>query len=502
MKLNQKKGGVILSYIQMILNVLVKFIYTPFLLAELGQQEYGLYSLVISIVGYMTILDFGFGNAVTRYTVKYNSENDSESLYKLWGTFSVLYIIIGVVAMLICLGISFGAGSLFGNSMSGYEVSRIRIMIVLCGINLLFCFPLQISPSILVAYERFVFKNAVNVIKILLQPTVLLLLLYLVHIKAVGAIVVVTSFNLLTYIVYYIYAVVKLGFKFSMKKFDSSLVKTILGYSLWMFMLTIFEQLQFNSGQFILGMHLGAETVAVWGIAMIFVLNFRSISTAITNVYMPSYMNLVFVGQNAELNLLTTKMVRLQSIAIFTVLANFIVFGREFIELWAGDTYIDSYIPAVIVLIAMSMSLLLDFTYLTQMAKNDLKFRVVSLFACLIISYVIVIPTMGYSLLSFAVFMATSILSGQVVAMIVYIKKKTDYSLRKIFFNILKMMLIPAVMVVVTMLSRSFLFTQHTNHSTIIFLIAIVIFNIILLSLYWILAFNKDEKGLVKRFIK
>ena len=213
-------------------------------------------------------------------------------------------------------------------------------------------------------------------------------------------------------------------------------------------------------------------------------------------------MNLVFVGQNAELNLLTTKMVRLQSIAVFTVLANFIVFGREFIELWAGDTYIDSYIPSVIVLIAMSMSLLLDFTYLTQMAKNDLKFRVVSLFACLIISYVIVIPTMGYSLLSFAVFMATSILSGQVVAMIVYIKKKTDYSLRKIFFNILKMMLIPAVMVVVTMVSRSFLFTQHTNHSIIIFLIAIVIFNIILLSLYWILAFNKDEKGLVKRFIK
>lgn len=502
MKFGQKRGGVALSYIQMILNVLVKFIYTPFLLSELGQQEYGLYSLVISIVGYLTILDFGFGNAVTRYTVKYNSEKDTESLYKLWGTFSVLYIIIGVLAMLICLGISIGAGSIFNESMSGYEISRIRIMITLCGINLLFSFPLQISPSILVAYERFIFKNTVNVIKIVLQPTVLLLLLYLVHIKAVGAIVVVTCFNLLTYAVYYIYAVVKLGFRFSIRKFDPGLVRTILGFSIWMFLLTIFEQLQFNSGQFILGMHLGSESVAVWGITMIFVLNFRSISTAITNVYMPSYMNLVFTNKKDEIGKLTNKMVRLQAIVIFAVLSNFVVFGRDFIQIWAGNTYIDSFVPAVIVMLSMSMSLLLDFTYLTQMAKNDLKYRVISLFACLVVSYVVIIPIMGYSLLVFAIFMALSIFTGQVIAMIVYIKKKTEYNLREVIVNVCNVFSLPAVLVLVSLLVRRYLFPQVGSLSISNFVIGIFLFNIILITLYWLLIFNQEEKGMIKRFIK
>ena len=499
---NQRKGGVALSYIQMVLNVLVKLVYTPFLTRELGQQEYGLYSLVISIVGYMTILDFGFGNAVTRYTVKYNSDNDVESLYKLWGTFSVLYIVLGVLALLLCVGINIFAGGLFNNSMSSYEVSQIRIMIVLCGFNLLFSFPLQIAPSILVAYERFVFKNAVNVIKIVLQPIVLVLLLYLLHIKAVGAIIVVTCFNLLTYLVYYIYAVSRLGFKFSLKSFDGPLVKRILGFSLWMFLLTIFEQLQFNSGQFILGMHLGSETVAVWGIAMIFVLNFRSISTAITNVYMPSYMSLVFTGASDKLQALTSRMIRLQAIVIFTILANFIIFGREFIHLWVRDEYLDAFWPALVVMAAMSVSLLLDFTYLTQMANNDLKFRVISLFSCLVVSYVVVILSFGYSLMSFAIFMTLSIVSGQIIAMFFYIKNKTTYSLKELIANVLQIVKVPVALVVCVLVIKKLLLANMGGITFSGFIVSIMLFNVILLTLFWLLSFNNSEKNMIKRLLR
>ena len=35
------------------------------------QSEYGLYSLVTSVISYLTILDFGFGNAIIIYTTKY-----------------------------------------------------------------------------------------------------------------------------------------------------------------------------------------------------------------------------------------------------------------------------------------------------------------------------------------------------------------------------------------------------------------------------------------------
>ena len=68
---NERKAGAVLSYISIVLSTLVQLLYTPLLTRMLGQSEYGLYSLVSSIIGYLTVLDLGFGNAIVVYTAKY-----------------------------------------------------------------------------------------------------------------------------------------------------------------------------------------------------------------------------------------------------------------------------------------------------------------------------------------------------------------------------------------------------------------------------------------------
>ena len=52
----------------------VGLVYTPYMLRMLGQSEYGLYSLAASIIAYLTVLDLGFGNAIVRYTAKFEAE--------------------------------------------------------------------------------------------------------------------------------------------------------------------------------------------------------------------------------------------------------------------------------------------------------------------------------------------------------------------------------------------------------------------------------------------
>ena len=66
MAVNQLKAGAILSYVSIGLNNIVGLIYTPFMLRMLGQNEYGLYSLVASVVAYLTVLDLGFAYALVR----------------------------------------------------------------------------------------------------------------------------------------------------------------------------------------------------------------------------------------------------------------------------------------------------------------------------------------------------------------------------------------------------------------------------------------------------
>ena len=93
MKKNEVKIGAILSYVIILLNMIIGIAYIPILTRMLGQSEYGLYSLVSSIISYLTILDFGFGNAIIIYTTKYKVNGEKEKEKKLHGMFLLIYTI-------------------------------------------------------------------------------------------------------------------------------------------------------------------------------------------------------------------------------------------------------------------------------------------------------------------------------------------------------------------------------------------------------------------------
>ena len=81
MKRDEIKLGAILSYVTIFLNTIVGLLYTPFMLRQLGQSEYGLYMLIGSLVAYISILDFGLHNTVYRFIAKYQAEKDVNRLH-------------------------------------------------------------------------------------------------------------------------------------------------------------------------------------------------------------------------------------------------------------------------------------------------------------------------------------------------------------------------------------------------------------------------------------
>ena len=496
MSAQQKKWGVILRYIQMISNVVIKFVYTPFLLRALGQNEYGLFSLTMSIVGYLAILDLGFGSTVTRFTVKYRSEGDEQKLRKMYSTLSVIYILIGLLAMLICFLLSISADNLFGRTMTDVEVGKLKIMILLCGVNLLFTFPLQIAGSVLVAYEKFIVKNGVTLLFTFVQPIVMVVLLYLVNMKSVGAIVVVTSCNLLTYLIYYLYPVKRLDFKFSFRLFEPKMIKGLLSFSVWMFLVMLFEQLQYNSGQFIIGLFQGADIVAIWGIAMIFILNYRSISTAITNVFVPSFMSLSFENNNEGIENTVYRMTHVQALALVLILTNFILFGKAFIHLWAGGEYDDAFPCALIVMLSMTPALILEFCYLYQLSSNQLLYKVATSFASFIATFVVIYFARGINLYSYAWVMAISLLIGQVLFVYWFVRKHMRVRITELAKRIIKVCWLP---VVLTLFYYFVLTTRFPIDGYKALIIHAIVFNIVLLISMWFVSLTDTDRKMVLR---
>mgnify|MGYP000202345569 CR=1 FL=1 len=76
MKVDQKKAGVLLSYLAQIIHILSGILYTPIMLRLLGQSEYGLYQLVASVVSYLNVLSLGFGSSYMRFYSRIKKDGD------------------------------------------------------------------------------------------------------------------------------------------------------------------------------------------------------------------------------------------------------------------------------------------------------------------------------------------------------------------------------------------------------------------------------------------
>ena len=100
----------------------------------MGQSEYGLYSLVASLIAYLSVLDLGFGNAMVRYTSKADDEKEKS---KINGLFLFLYIIIGAVAFLIGLIIVFNVNKIFAASLTSTEIEKSKILLYRASANVL-----------------------------------------------------------------------------------------------------------------------------------------------------------------------------------------------------------------------------------------------------------------------------------------------------------------------------------------------------------------------------
>ena len=101
MKINQIKVGAILSYLSMGLSTVISLVYTPIMIARLGDSEYGVYNLVLPIISYLNLLSFGLGSAYVRYYSRYKVEDNKQGMARINGMFLTTYTVLGALVIVL-----------------------------------------------------------------------------------------------------------------------------------------------------------------------------------------------------------------------------------------------------------------------------------------------------------------------------------------------------------------------------------------------------------------
>lgn len=102
--MKSRNNGLILSYLNTVLNMIIGFFLSSFFVKMLGDTEYGLYQMVTSFVGYLVLLEFGTGTAMTRNICKCRAQNSSEDEIKknistIWTISLILALIITIASV-------------------------------------------------------------------------------------------------------------------------------------------------------------------------------------------------------------------------------------------------------------------------------------------------------------------------------------------------------------------------------------------------------------------
>jgi O-antigen/teichoic acid export membrane protein len=494
MAVNQIKAGVVLSYCVLGLNTVVGLAYTPYMLRMMGQSEYGLYSLVASVIAYLTILDLGFGNAVVRYTAKYRAEGKTQEQYTLFGMLMRIYIVISLLSIIAGWVLYNNTDALFSRTMTAEELSKAGTMIAILVFNLAVTFPFSLFGSIITAYEDFVFAKLIQIVRIILSTVTMIVLLHEGY-RAIGMVVVTTVFNVLSLLVNLIYARYKIGARIKFGRIDWSLFREISTFSFWVFLNAIMDRIYWGTGQFILGAVSGTVAVAVYSVAITIKEMYFSFSTAVSNVFLPRVTGMVAKkAGDREISDLFIRTGRIQYIVLAFILTGFIIFGRQFIILWAGPDYEGSYTITLLFFIPTTVPLVQNLAISILQARNRMKFRSLVLIVISLLSIVSsVCLGKAYGAMGVAWSLAAVVTLGHIIILNIYYNRKHGIDIIAFWREISRMSLCPLVVGAVAWLVVGYF--QLDTVPKLAF--GVIVFAMVYLPLFWFTSMNGYEKELI-----
>ncbi len=501
----QIKFGAILSYVSIVVNILAGLIYTPWMIRQIGQSQYGLYTLANSIIA-LFLVDFGLSSATARYVSKYRAEGDQQKVDNFLGVVYKLYLIIDAVIFIALIVVFFLLEQIYV-TLTPSEMAQFKVVYIIAASFAVFNFPFVTQNGILTAYEKFIpLKLADLLYRVLLVGlTVLALLLdfglyALVTVHAIAGLIVI--------LFKFIVIANKLPLKPNFTYNDKNLYKDIFKFSLWSTIAILAQRLVFNITPTVLGITTSAVAIGVFGVVVAIEGYAYTITTAINGLFMPKISRIYAeMEKNCEdeetagekLMPLLLGVGKFQFALNGLIIVGFALVGKLFINLWVGPEYIDAYYGILLVIVPGLFFNSLQIANTTMVVRNKVKLQAI----------INIVTGITNVILSFVLSYFFGVIGACISISVAYFIRAilTNIVAHKCLkFNILKFakscylrMSIPLLLVFVIGWAITY-FISGSNWMTLV--IWVILISTCYLLMVFILGLNKEEKTKILKRLK
>ena len=498
-KNKQLKLGILLNYFTLFMTTVVGLFLTPIIIKYLGDSEYGLYTLMGAFVGYLTVMDFGLNNTIVRFISRYQAESKHIEEEKFLSTVMIIYIFISLLVIIISSIIYYNIELIFSNSLTSSELEKAKLMFIILVINIVVTLPGGSFKAISNAYEHFIFPRVSEIIKYI-SRSILVVVILVNGSDSLGIVILDTIANITIVIINAFYVCRVLKIKFVMHSLDKFLLKNVLTYSLWIFVFSVVGILQWQLGQFLVGIYTNTVSVAIYSIGVMLGTYYGAFSTAISNVMMPKASQMIVKNSSSEeLSNMMIKIGKYSFFILMLILGNFILFGKEFIYLWVGDSYKEAWLISLCIMVVYTIPLIQSFANTILEVKALFKFKAIVYFISISSGAffgIVLLNTFGIK----GMVMGTS--CGWIIGIIImnfYYKLKLELNIVSFYKSLLvKPFLLFVLVLVFTYVLEYYFSSYFITKTWYTFILKITFFSsLYLISVYLVLLNNIEKDQLI-----
>jgi len=324
-------------------NVILGFLLVPYIIAHIDKQGYGIWTLVISFVGYFGLLRLGVGAAVLRYISLYDGRKNPKAIQK---TFSTAMAIYAVVALVI-----FAISVLAAEMITGFfnQTAEFKTLLVLIGISAAVGCPTAVLDATIRAREKFVVANTLTLITLVLRALALLTTLHLGYglIGMAWVTLLLALFSLAINIVILAKTCPDIKFSFAMVK--AGYLRVLFSFGILATFTSIGATLRFGMDRIIIGRFISMEALGVYAVVATLMQYYRNSMGAATRVLRPRFGYLDGFGRLEKATDLFTQTTKFSAAAACAIALLLMTCGSAFIKLWVGTGFEAAY-PVLLVL--------------------------------------------------------------------------------------------------------------------------------------------------------
>lgn len=335
----------------LVANILIGFFMMPFLIHSLGDEQYGIWILVGSIIAFYNLLDFGMSGAMQRFLIRAIHGDEPEDVNTALSTSFIFSGGIGIFSLLITI-IIVAAAPLFSASENNTLLFQIAIGIT--GIKVATQLPLFTFYGILVANYRY------DIISYLQLGFLILRTCLIVYFVSIGhGIITVALISALADIAGSL-AIIKYAknmapeIRLGIKYFSLPKLKEYFHFGIAIYFILVAHKIKYSLDDLVVGGIIGLAAVTHYTVAAMLISYFFLVIGSAFGVITPVMDKYHKLGQwdnLREIFLVTSEITAYTSVLIGGLL---ISLGNPFISLWMGHAYLDAY-PALVILCASAI---------------------------------------------------------------------------------------------------------------------------------------------------